>query len=85
MSELQRPQRPDRRKGSWVSICFIVIVATGFISFLALAPIGRIGLAFMVGGLVFPVIIGLHYFTWGRLMTRMLENENREETPAKGD
>jgi hypothetical protein len=62
-------------------LIFVFVAATGFISFLALAPIGNIGPAIAAGGLIFPTIIALHYFTWGRLMRRMIEDENRLDDP----
>ena len=81
MSAPQPPSPPQKSKGSWASLLFVVLIATAFVSFLALAPTGRLGIAVLVGGMVFPAIIALHYFTWGKWIRRAIERDAEEREP----
>lgn len=77
------PPTPEpARKSSWGSMLLVLSVASGFVAFLLLAPIGRIGIAILVGGMVFPAIIALHYFVWGRWIRQALERDLAERDEA---
>ena len=78
MNAPQPPTPPPKRAGNWGSLAFVLLVGGGFISFLLFAPLGRIGTAVMVGGMVFPAIIGLHYLVWGRWLRRAIERDQQE-------
>ena len=74
------PLAPDRKRGNWGSIAFVIMTITLFVTFLVFAPLGRIGVAILVGGFIFPVIIALHYFIWGRWLRRVLEESAEEDS-----
>ena len=51
----------------------LVAVAGG--SLLVLPLLGFIGVAILVGGFLFSVVIGLHYLLWGRWVERVIRQE----------
>jgi hypothetical protein len=57
-----------------------MLAIIGFLlsGFLVILP-GFIGIALVVGGLLFGGMMALHYLVWGRLLTRILQEESLEE------
>lgn len=71
--------KPDRSRGSWLSLGFTGLILLLVLTALLMAPLGRIGIAILIGSMIFPVVIGFHYFVWGRLMQRMLSERSESE------
>ncbi|MDP7014454.1 MAG: hypothetical protein QGG36_01500 [Pirellulaceae bacterium] len=72
----ERPPPPPSNPGSgYLSVGFTMFVMVAGVTLLLWAPFGAIGIAFVVGGLIFPAIIAFHYFTWGRYLQRVFREE----------
>ena len=52
---------------------------------LLLLPTGFIGPVIVVGGFVFVIVIGVHYFLWGRWLTRLLAEDARTKAERDSD
>ena len=55
-----------------------LIIGALLSGFLVILP-GFIGLALVIGGMMFGGIMAFHYVVWGRLMTRILHEEPLDE------
>lgn len=80
----QRPMKPPpperKKRGSgWLSLAFVAFVMMGLVTILLTAPLGQIGIAILIGGAIFPLVIGFHYFVWGRWVQNVLRNHPVED------
>ena len=57
-----------------------MLAIMGFLlsGFLIILP-GFIGFALVIGGVAFGGIMAFHYLVWGRLLTRLLQEETLDE------
>ncbi len=78
MPESPLPQPPAAPQGSRFSTYAALMMLMFGAGFLLLLP-GRIGVAIVVGGLIFSSIIGFHYVVWGRWLGKVLREEADEQ------
>ena len=77
------PTNPDRRRGSWLSVMFTITACSMVFFLLAVLPLGRIGVAVILGSIFFIVIVAFHYFAWGWWVTKVVEREQEDERQGK--
>lgn len=71
-----RPPEPANQRGSCLSIFLAIVLLTfagGLLFFLPLLP--GLGVAVIVFGGGFAVVLAFHYYVWGRWLTRILQEE----------
>lgn len=68
-----RPPDPERNFGTWLALVFLVVAALGLLGLVSLVLPQVRGLIFVLGG--FCGMVCLHYFTWGRWLSRMAEQQ----------
>ena len=72
-------------KGGCVSITLAFILLSLIVTFMLALPMGKIGVAILIFVGFVAVIATLHYFIWGRLLTRLIEREQQATTQEAGD
>ena len=76
---IQPPEPSQPRGGSWLAVLFSLVALVLAGTLLAVLPIGLLGVAFVLGGGLFLIVIAFHYFTWGIWMTRALRKEQEDD------
>ena len=79
-NKLQRPAKPEppQSRSSASAVIMLVIIGLLLSGFLIILP-GFIGVALVLGGVMFGGIMAFHYLVWGRMLTRILQEEALEE------
>jgi hypothetical protein len=73
------PQSPQRNEGTYLAMISILIIAGGLLAFVSLVLPQASGLLLVAGG--FCGFVALHYFTWGRWLSRIAaEQKDRSST-----
>jgi hypothetical protein len=79
-NKLERPARPEPPRPRSTGSAIVMLAIIGFLlsGFLIVLP-GFIGVALVVGGVLFSGLMAFHYLVWGRLLTRILQEESLDE------
>jgi hypothetical protein len=81
------PRPPQRNEGTYIAMIFVLAVVGGLIAFVSLILPQASGLILVAGG--FCGFVALHYFTWGRWLSRMAAEQKErlleDEIPRQDD
>ena len=86
-SQPSRPPAPSETsntrqgKGGCISITLAFILLSLVVTFMLALPMGNIGVAILMFVGFVAMIATLHYFIWGRLLTRLIDQE--QQAPAE--
>tara|TARA_B100002052_G_C15782139_1_gene552072 strand:- start:150 stop:437 length:288 start_codon:yes stop_codon:yes gene_type:complete len=72
-------------KGGCISVTLAFILLSVVITFMLALPMGNIGLAILMFVGFIALIATMHYFIWGRVLTRMIEREQRAAAQEVSD
>lgn len=78
-----RPPEPERNFGTYLALVFLVAVSLGLLSLVSLVLPQVRGLILVIGG--FCGMISLHYFTWGRWLSRIASEQRESEDKGQAD
>ncbi len=81
---LQKPEAPERRGGSWLGILLSIFLCGGALVGISFLTVGLFGPAFLVVVAVLFLIVVVHYAVWGCWLSKVIQQAADEEEESAG-